>query len=73
MPYSTVWVEYQDGSPAAGARVGLGFPQGVTDAYIANRYGAAEIQHESTGRATIFVNGRGYGTMIAPGETSVVL
>lgn len=73
MPWSTVYVENDDGSAAAGARVGLGFSSGVTDAFIANRYGVAEIEHESEGQATIFVNGRRYGSMYAPGEASVTL
>ena len=73
MPTSTVYVEYRDGSPAAGARVGLGFAGGVTGAVIADRYGVAEIDHASTGQATIFVNGRRCGTMHAPGEASVTL
>jgi hypothetical protein len=73
MPYSTIWVEYYDGSPAEGARVGLGFASGTTAAFIANRKGMATIVHHAIGQATIFVNGRRYGTMYAPGEASVTL
>jgi hypothetical protein len=73
MSWSTIYVEYDDGSPAAGARVGLGFSSGVTGAYIANRHGVAEVEHESSGQATIFVNGRRCGSMYAPGEASITL
>jgi hypothetical protein len=70
---STIYVEYDDGSPAAGARVGLGFSSGVTNAFIANRYGYAKVEHASSGHATIFVHDRRYGTMKAPGSASVTL
>ncbi|HWK89556.1 MAG TPA: hypothetical protein VNP72_06155 [Longimicrobium sp.] len=73
MHTSTIYVRHGDRSGGSGVKVALGFPGGVTETFIADRYGVAEVEHDSTGYATIFVNGRRQGTMVAPGEASVTL
>lgn len=74
--HSLVYVTYRDGSKASGKRVVLGFSGltgGMTSPVYTNREGAALIEHDSTGTATVYVDGSNKGTMRCPGKTLVVL
>lgn len=74
--YSLVYVTYRDGSKASGKRVVLGFSGltgGMTSPVYTNRDGEALIEHDSTGTATVYVDGSNKGTMRCPGKTLVVL
>jgi len=74
--YSLVYVTYRDGSKASGKRVVLGFSGltgGMTSPVYTNREGGAFIEHDSTGTATVYVDGSNKGTMRCPGKTLVVL
>jgi hypothetical protein len=72
---SSIYVEYEDGSPARACSVALGFGLlgGMTRTFYTNRSGVAEVEHAHFGRAWVFVNGREYHSFTAPGETTVVL
>lgn len=71
--HSKVYVEYRLGGKAINKKVTLGFNWGVTSPAFTDRYGVAIIQHESVGRAKVFVNGYKVGEFNAPGETVVFL
>ena len=73
MHHSTVRVLRRDGSTVRGARVVLSFALGQTPAVLTDGKGEALVGHESSGDATIFVDGRGVGEMRAPGRADVTL
>lgn len=69
MKYSRIHVQYHDGSKPHGAEVVLGFTMGMTTPAYTDRYGDAVVEHESVGRAEVYVNGENTGSFHAPGET----
>jgi|WetSurMetagenome_2_1015567.scaffolds.fasta_scaffold227334_3 hypothetical protein len=73
MPTSIVKVVHHDGTPASGRRVVLGFPFGNTSSFLTDRDGEAKVEHESSGRATVFVDGRNCTSFHAPGSISVTI
>jgi hypothetical protein len=73
MPWSVVRVQHSDGTPARGVRVVLGFGPGQTSAILTDRHGEARIEHASTGRARVYVNGRETTSFHAPGTATVTL
>lgn len=76
MPTSRITV-YRNGKPFPGASVSLeytGFTQmGFTKKFTTNSSGVAFVEHSSTGRATIYVNGQSQKSMNTPGEEVVYL
>ena len=73
MNRSVVHVQRKDGSKAKGAKVVLGFTMGMTKPAFTDREGKAEVEHESRGHATVYVDGSSRGTFSAPGSTSVTI
>jgi hypothetical protein len=73
MAASKVIVSYRDGSPGRDLRVVLGFPSGQTSPVFTGRDGKATIEHKSTGEATVYVDGKSYGTFHAPGTEAVTI
>ncbi len=74
--YSTIYVSYRDGSKPNGKKVVMGFSGltgGMSKPAYTDRDGRAVVKHASTGRATVFVNGKDQGSFNAPGTFSVVL
>jgi len=55
------------------ARVVLGFSFGMTKPVFTNANGIAEVRHSSTGQASIYVNGKEYEKMRAPGSNTVTI
>lgn len=71
MGVSTVYVNLS-GSPKQGAKVVLSFNSGgVTSPVYTDRNGAAVIQHDGTGTASVIVDGTTKTSMRAPGTISV--
>ncbi len=69
---SSVFVYYGDGKPYSGVRVALGFTRGgFTKEVYTDSNGMANIDHASSGEATVYVRGNSCGTFYAPGRTSV--
>ncbi len=66
MSESVIIVQRRGGGYVQGARVVLGFSNGVTDPVYTNSNGEATIQHSATGNATIFVDGKDVGKINAP-------
>lgn len=68
---------YRNGKPLVGASVSLeysGFTQmGFTKKFTTNREGVAYVEHSSTGKAKIYVNGSSQRSMNTPGEEAVYL
>ena len=73
MAESVVVVQRNGGGYVQGARVTLGFSNGVTDSVYTNRDGEAVISHLTTGQATVYVNGSDKDTMNTPGRKLVFL
>jgi hypothetical protein len=73
MPTSVVHVQYNDGKPAKGVRVVLGFSAGMTKAFYTDSRGDAVIDHASTREATVCASGKSYHSFHAPGRTAVRL
>ena len=57
--------------PVRGARVVLSFFGGQTEAVHTDSDGVAQIDHDSTGEAKIFVDGRECGSLRTPGSRTV--
>lgn len=72
MPRSTIRVQ-RNGKPVSGARVVLSFLGGQTEAAYKDSDGYANVSHQSSGEATIFVDGSESRMMRAPGTVSVTL
>jgi len=76
MNYSTIHVQYRDGSKPKGTKVVLGFTGGLggmsKPAYT-DSDGTAMVEHESTGHADVYVSGSKRGSLRAPGETVVFI
>lgn len=75
---SIVYVQYKDGSKPKGAKVSLQisagfFGGGFTKNFFTDRNGKVIIEHESKGKATVYVRGNKKGTFKAPGETVVFI
>ena len=70
MPTSRITV-YRNNRPLAGASVSLeysGFTQmGFTKKFTTNSDGVAFVEHSSTGKAMIYVNGQSQRNMTTPG------
>lgn len=66
MSESVIVAQRRGGGYVEGARVVLGFSNGVTDPQYTNSNGEATIQHSATGSATIFVDGKDVGKFNAP-------
>ncbi|MEE9356311.1 MAG: hypothetical protein V3U75_12035 [Methylococcaceae bacterium] len=73
MNRSIIYVQYSDGSKPKGKKVTLGFSSGTTSPAYTDFEGKAVIEHASTGRATVYVNGSDKGTFNAPGTHSAFL
>lgn len=73
MPSSMIHVRRHDGHPARGVRVVLGFTWGHSEAVRTNENGEARIEHDTRGRATIFVDGREVASFETPGSASVTV
>ena len=72
MPQSTIQVR-KNGKPVGGARVVLSLSGGQTHSAHTDSDGYAKVNHESTGEATIFVDGSEIRKMRAPGDASVTI
>ena len=73
MSYTTVVVVYEFQKPSSGHEVILGFFGGNTKEFTTDSSGTAYVQHESTGRAEVFVDGRKRDTINAPGKCIIYL
>ena len=73
MAESVVVVQRNGGSYVKGAKVALGFSNGVTSGVYTDSYGEAVIRHSTTGHATVYVNGSNKGSMNAPGRKVVFI
>ncbi|MCK6575117.1 hypothetical protein L6V77_28950 [Myxococcota bacterium] len=73
MPASTVIVQHKDGSPGRQKRVVLGFSSGMTKDCFTDNHGRVVVEHSSTGRCTVYVDGRDCGSMQAPGTFAATL
>lgn len=59
--------------PEKNARVVLGFNLGMTKPVYTDSNGNATISHSMTGMATIFINGKSFHKIRAPGSESVTI
>lgn len=73
MPESVVVVQRNGGGYVQGARVVLGFSNGVTDSVYTDSDGEAVIEHLGSGNATVYVNGQDKGSMNTPGRKLVFI
>lgn len=73
MAQSVIVVQRNGGGYVKGSRVALGFGNGNTDSVYTNSDGEAVIEHTTTGRATVYVNGKDMGSMNAPGRKLVFI
>jgi hypothetical protein len=73
MPESSIRVYHRDGSPASGVRVVLGYSLGNTSPAYTDSSGEARVTHRSEGRATLYVDGREYGSVQTPGQASLTV
>ncbi len=74
--HSTIYVSYRDGSKPHGKKVVIGFSGltgGMSEPAYTDRDGVAIVEHASVGRATVYVDGKDYGSFHAPGTFNVVL
>jgi hypothetical protein len=68
---SVIVVQRNGGGYVKSARVVLGFGNGNTDSVYTNGDGEAVVEHLTTGRATVYVDGKDMGSMNAPGKKNV--
>ena len=73
MPESVIVVQRNGGGYVKGAKVTLGFSNGVTGSVYTDSDGEAVISHLTTGQATIYVDGRDRGSMNAPGRKHIFI
>jgi hypothetical protein len=73
MAESVVVVQRNGGHYVQGARVALGFSNGVTDSVYTDSDGEATIEHSTTGNATVYVNGEDRGSMNTPGRKLIFI
>lgn len=73
MPASTIIVQYRDGSAARNVRVVLGFTAGMTSDKYTDSRGHVVVEHNSIGKATVYVNGKEVEKFHAPGKCAVTL
>lgn len=73
MAESVVVVQRNGGGYVKGAKVTLGFSNGVTDSVYTDSDGEAVIRHSTTGQATVYVDGRDRGSMKAPGRKHIFI
>ena len=73
MAESVVVVQRSGGGYVQGARVVLGFSNGVTNSVYTDSNGEAVIEHSTTGHATVYVNGSDKGSMNAPGRKLIFI
>lgn len=73
MAESVVVVQRNGGGYVHGARVALGFSNGVTDSVYTDSDGEAVIEHRTTGKATVYVNGQDKGSMNTPGRKLIFI
>ncbi len=63
---------YRNKVPARGVRISFEYngilQAGFTSNYYTNDEGVAYIEHDSTGKATVYINGESKGTMKTPGS-----
>ena len=68
---------YRNQKPLKGAQVSLEYSgltqMGFTKKFSTNSDGVAYVEHSSTGRATIWVNGQSKGSVNSPGKEVVYL
>ncbi len=71
---STIIVQYSSGTPAKRVRVSMSLEcGGSTGDFFTDNYGMAIVEHSSSGRATVYVQGHRYGTFHAPGKYAVTI
>lgn len=73
MAESLVVVQRSGGGYVQGAKVVLGFSNGVTSAVYTDSNGEAVIEHSTTGQAKVYVNGSEKGSMTAPGRKLIYI
>lgn len=73
MAESVVIIQRNGGGYVQGARVVLGFSNGVTESVYTDRDGEAVIEHSTTGNVTVYVNGQDKGSMNTPGRKLVFI
>jgi 5-hydroxyisourate hydrolase-like protein (transthyretin family) len=74
MAKSIVYVQYKSGNPAKSVKVTLGMHAGgMTKPVYTDKDGRAVLDHSSTGKATVFVNGKDKGTMSTPGDIYIFI
>ena len=73
MAESVVVVQRNGGGYVKGAKVVLGFSNGVTSAVYTDSNGEAAIQHSNTGQATVYVDGSDKGSMNTPGRKLIFI
>jgi hypothetical protein len=66
MAESVVVVQRNGGGYVEGARVRLGFSNGVSESAYTDSNGEAVIRHSTTGEATVYVDGADRGLMHTP-------
>lgn len=70
---SMIYIQYASGSKPKGVRVVLSFTMGLTKPVYTDRNGVAIVEHQSKGKATVFVSGKKQGSFRAPGRYVVTL
>jgi hypothetical protein len=73
MPTTTIHVQHGDGTPVRRVRVRLEFRDGFTDDVYTDDRGEAVVEHRSTDQAVIYVSGKKYHSMHAPGRSAVTV
>lgn len=73
MAESVVVVQRNGGGYVKGARVSLGFSNGVTNSVYTDSDGEAVIEYSNTGQATVYVDGSEKGSMNTPGRKLVFI
>lgn len=73
MAKSVVVLQQNGSGYVKGARVTLGFSNGVIDSVYTDSDGEAVIEHRTTGNATVYVNGQDKGSMNTPGRKLIFI
>ncbi|MDX2471184.1 MAG: hypothetical protein QNL04_11480 [SAR324 cluster bacterium] len=73
MSTSSVNVYSASGTPQKGIKVVLGFSLGMSKPAWTDSNGNAEVEHSTTGKATIYVNGNSVGEFLTPGHFTATI
>jgi len=73
MAESVIVVQRSGGGYVKGAKVVLGFSNGVTSAVYTDDKGEAVVQHSNTGQATVYVDGSEKGSINTPARKLVFI